>query len=211
MAVTNFTGLTVTNHTVQIPISKVTDSSSDFSSVPNSTYFYNKADGLVYYKNDSGGITGMFVDAAFSPINIGSADTAPTAATTQYYYQTVAEITKTISKAKIWGYSGSDNVFFGIYRGTLSGSMTLIGQGEAVCGVGPNVIELQAQPGQTLSLTEGEDIVVGFYPDGTSFRTLYRSGISDANYAITNTSNIVTMPSTPTGTATAVRFALTLY
>ena len=153
------------------------------------------------------GITG----AAFSPMNVSACDLAPTAATTQYYYQTIAELTMTVSKAKLWGFSGSDTVRFGLYRGTLSGSKTLIGQGSALCGIGPNVIDIIAQSGQTLDLVAGEDIIVGFYPAGTSWRTVYDTGISDTAFGITNTADITTMPANPTGTATGVRFALTLY
>lgn len=211
MAVTNFSGLTIENPQVGIQITKVTDTNSDWPSVGNNTYFYDKATDVVYFKNSISGIIPLFQDLAFSPINIGSADTAPTAATTQYYYQTVSEVTKTISRAKIWGFSGTDTVLFGIYRGRLNSTMTLIGQGSATCTVGPNIISIIPESGQNLNLFDGEDIVVGFYPDGTSFRTLYRSGISDVNYGISNTANITTMPATPTGSATDVRFALTLY
>jgi hypothetical protein len=153
-----------------------------------------------------GGVTSV----AFSPINIGICDTAPTAASTQYYYQTVAEATMTISKAKLWGYSGSDTVLFGIYRGTFA-SLTLIGQGSITAGIGPNEITLTPEVGQTLDVTAGEDIVVGFYTNGTSWRTIYDTGISDVSFALINTANITTMPATPSGTGTAVRFALTLY
>ena len=148
---------------------------------------------------------------AFSPINVGICDTAPTAASTQYYYQTIAEATMTISKAKLWGFSGSDTVLFGIYRGTLPSSVTLIGQGSVTAGIGPNEITLTAEVGQTLDVTSGEDLVVGFYADGTSWRTVYDSGISDTAFGITNAANIGSMPASPTGTATAIRFALTLY
>ena len=147
----------------------------------------------------------------FSPINVGVCDTAPTAASTQYYYQTIAEVTTTLSKVKLWGYSGSDLVLFGIYRGTLQGSMTLIGQARKTCGLGPNELTLTAETGQNLSVVAGEDLVVGYYPDGTSWRTVYDVGISDIYFGITNTTNITTMPATPTGTATGIRFACTLY
>lgn len=147
---------------------------------------------------------------AFSPMNISSCDLAPTAASTQYYYLTVAEMDMTISKAKIWGYSGSDLVMVGIYRGTLS-SHTLIGEGSLTCGIGPNVINLTAKSGQTLSITSGENLVVGIYPNGTSWRTIYDTGISDITFGITNTNNLSSMPTTIIGTATAIRFAITLY
>ena len=147
---------------------------------------------------------------AFSPMNISSCDLAPTAASTQYYYLTVAEVDMTISKAKFWGFSGSDLIMFGVYRGTLS-SHTLIGEGSLVCGIGPNVINVTAKAGQNLNITAGENLVVGFYADGTSWRTIYDTGISDTTFGMINTNNITSMPSTITGTATAIRFALTLY
>lgn len=151
------------------------------------------------------------IPVAFSPQDVSSADTAPTAASTQYYYQTISTVTGTISKVKLWGFSGTDLVRFGIYRGILGGSMTLIGQGSATCVTGPNEISLTAEVGQTLNLVVGENLVVGYYADGTSWRTIYDIGISDVLFGITNTTNITTMPATPTGTATGIRFACTLY
>ena len=56
-----------------------------------------------------------------------------------------------------------------------------------------------------------DDLGVGYYPDVTSWRTVYDLGISDILFGILNTSNITTMPATPTGTATGIRFACTLY
>lgn len=150
------------------------------------------------------------ISGAFSPIDVASSETAPTAATTQYYYQTIAGATMTISKAKLWGFQGTNTVLFGIYRGTF-GSLTLIGQGSATCSTGPNVINLVAESGQSLSVTAGEDIVVGFYPTGTSWRTIYDDGISDIAFGISNTANITSMPASPTGGASGVRFACTLY
>ena len=147
----------------------------------------------------------------FSPINVGVCDTAPTAASTQYYYQTIGEVTTTLSKVKLWGFSGSDLVLFGIYRGTLGGTMTLIGQASGTCTTGPNELTLTAETGQNLTITAGEDLVVGYYPDGTNWRTVYDLGISDILFGISNTTNITTMPASPTGTATAIRFACTLY
>jgi hypothetical protein len=147
---------------------------------------------------------------SFSPMNVSDCDLAPTAATTQYYYLTVADATMTVSKAKLWGYSGSDTVLFGLYRGTLS-SCTLIGTGSAVCGVGPNVINISPVAGQNLNVQSGENLVVGYYANGISWRTVYNAGISDIIFGISNTSDISSMPNSPTGTGTAIRFALTLY
>jgi hypothetical protein len=63
-----------------------------------------------------------------------------------------------------------------------------------------------------LDLIAGENLIVGFYANGTSFRSIYDVGISDANFGIINTANLTTeLPATPTGTATGVRFACTLF
>jgi hypothetical protein len=190
-----------------------TASSADWVSVANSTYFYDLTDKLNHYKNSEGVVLEIFSSdaVAFSPQDVSSADTAPNAASTQYYYQTISTVTGTISKVKMWGFSGTDIVYFGIYRGRLGSTLTLIGQGAAACSIGPNEISLTAEVGQTLNLTVGENLVVGYYADGISWRTIYDLGISDALFGITNTANITTMPATPTGTATGIRFACTLY
>jgi hypothetical protein len=60
MAVSNFSGLTISNPQVGIQITKVTDSSADWPSVANSTYFYDKTDTLVHYKNSSGTVLELF-------------------------------------------------------------------------------------------------------------------------------------------------------
>ena len=211
MAVIAVTGTPVagTKYTV------TTANSADWPSVSNSTYFFDLTDKLVHYKNSAGVILEIFnvsnTAVGFSPQDVSSADTAPTAASTQYYYQTISTVTGTISKVKLWGFSGTDIVYFGIYRGRLGSTLTLIGQGAAACSIGPNEISLTAEVGQTLDLVVGENLVVGYYADGISWRTVYDVGISDALFGITNTANITTMPTAPTGTATGIRFACTLY
>jgi hypothetical protein len=56
MAVSNFSGLQINNPQVGIQITKVTDTSADWASVANNTYFYDKGDGLVHYKNSGGSV-----------------------------------------------------------------------------------------------------------------------------------------------------------
>jgi hypothetical protein len=60
MAVSDVTSLSIPKFQMGIQITKVTDSSSDWVSVSNSTYFYDKADGLVHYKNSSGIVLELF-------------------------------------------------------------------------------------------------------------------------------------------------------
>ena len=60
MAVTDFSGLTINKPQVGIQITKVTDTSADWPSVANSTYFYDKGTTLVYFKNSSGAVVDLF-------------------------------------------------------------------------------------------------------------------------------------------------------
>lgn len=154
---------------------------------------------------------------AFSPQSISGCDSAPTAGTNQYYYQTISEITKTISKMVIWGYSGTDTVLAGVYRGRLRGPLqtsplTLIGQGSIVADLGPNIINLTPVAGQNLNITAGEYLVVGIYTGGTSFRFFYKPGFNDIYVGQTSTTDLTTsMPDNPSNAGSAIRFACTLY
>lgn len=68
MAITDFSGLTINAPQVGIQITKVTDSSADWASIANSTYFYDKAAKLTYFKNSTGTIYGMFSGTDFIPL-----------------------------------------------------------------------------------------------------------------------------------------------
>ena len=52
--------LTFSNLPVGIQVTRVTDTSADWPSVANSTYFYDKGDGLVHYKNSGGTVLELF-------------------------------------------------------------------------------------------------------------------------------------------------------
>ena len=60
MAVNNPSGLTISNPQIGIQYTKVTDSSADWSSVANSTYFYDIATALTYYKDSTGTVQSLF-------------------------------------------------------------------------------------------------------------------------------------------------------
>jgi hypothetical protein len=60
MAITNPSGLTLTAYTTGIPYSKVIDNSNEWTGVSNSTYFFDKSDGLVHYKDGSGIVLEIF-------------------------------------------------------------------------------------------------------------------------------------------------------
>jgi hypothetical protein len=60
MAVSDVTSLSISKYQLGIQVTKVTDSSSDWASVSNSTYFYDKTDNLVHYKDGSGNVLEIF-------------------------------------------------------------------------------------------------------------------------------------------------------
>ena len=72
MAVTDIgnSNLVISNVPLGIQVTKVTDTSADWSSVPNSTYFYDKGDALVHYKNSSGAIVELFSEGTVSSVGL---------------------------------------------------------------------------------------------------------------------------------------------
>ena len=62
MAVTDISNsqLTFTTLPIGVQVTKVTDTSADWASVANNTYFYDKGDQLVHYKNSGGTILEIF-------------------------------------------------------------------------------------------------------------------------------------------------------
>jgi hypothetical protein len=60
MAVTDVTSLNISKYQLGIQITKVTDTSADWASVANSTYFYDKGDQLVHYKDSGGSVLELF-------------------------------------------------------------------------------------------------------------------------------------------------------
>ena len=71
MAVNNYTGLTISNPTTGIQITKVTDTSVDFLDVANSTYFYDLESKLVYFKDQYGTIQNIFNNTFIPQLNGG--------------------------------------------------------------------------------------------------------------------------------------------
>jgi hypothetical protein len=67
MAVSNYSGLTITQPIRGIQFTKVTDTSADWSSVANDTYFYDKGDKLIHYKDTVGNILDIFSLGLNSP------------------------------------------------------------------------------------------------------------------------------------------------
>lgn len=65
MAVSSYSGLTLLNPTTGIKITKTTDTPSDWSSVANNTYFYDKQYELPFYKSNEGVVVNPFSNPLF--------------------------------------------------------------------------------------------------------------------------------------------------
>ncbi|MFY7884861.1 MAG: hypothetical protein ACOVOV_08470, partial [Dolichospermum sp.] len=72
MALTDYSGLTINNPSTGIQFTKVTDSSADWSLVSNNTYFYDKADKLVHYKDSTGVVQEIFSAAGGGGITVST-------------------------------------------------------------------------------------------------------------------------------------------
>ena len=79
MAVNNPSGLIINNQQTGIQYTKVTDSSADWVSVANSTYFYDLTDKLVHYKDSTGTILEIFSASSPALRNITATTTFATA------------------------------------------------------------------------------------------------------------------------------------
>lgn len=73
MAVTDFSGLTINSPQTGIQLTKVTDTSADWTSVANNTYFYDKGDKLVHYKSSSGVVLDVFTPVSGYVLTLGHA------------------------------------------------------------------------------------------------------------------------------------------
>lgn len=62
MAVTNYSGLIQEFNTTGVKITKVCDSQSDWSSISNGVYFYDKSFGIPFYKTSTGIVVNPFTN-----------------------------------------------------------------------------------------------------------------------------------------------------
>lgn len=81
MAVTDIanSNLTFTGVPVGVQVTRVTDSSADWASVGTDTYFYDKADKLIHYKNASGIVLELFSAGGLTYFTEAQNTTAPNA------------------------------------------------------------------------------------------------------------------------------------
>ena len=79
MAVTDIanSNLTFTGVPLGVQVTKVTDSSADWASVANSTYFYDKTDKLIHFKNSGGTVLEIFSAAGLTYFTEAEATTSP--------------------------------------------------------------------------------------------------------------------------------------
>lgn len=79
MAVTDIanSNLTFTGVPLGVQVTKVTDSSADWASVANSTYFYDKTDKLIHFKNSGGTVLEIFSAGGLTNFTEAEATTSP--------------------------------------------------------------------------------------------------------------------------------------
>ncbi len=100
MAVSNFSGLTINNPQTGIQFTKVTDTSADWVSVPNSTYFYDKGATSILYKDSQGSVNPItsttsqfvFVDGK-DKLPAAVAGVITLAANYTYFFTTTVDLT----------------------------------------------------------------------------------------------------------------------
>lgn len=95
------------------------------------------------------------------------------------YTQLYSPKTMTISKITIWGENngGSTTILAGIYRGEMGSNSTsggtLIGQGSKASEDGLNEITILPEPGQNLSISELDPIILGIHISDPSYWNPY--------------------------------------
>ena len=84
---------------VELQISKITDDSLDFTSVPVDTYFFNLSDRLVYYKNKDG-YSGIVTE--LNPKNNNNSSVDPTLTNDQSEFYSIGSYWFNLSTKKLW-------------------------------------------------------------------------------------------------------------
>lgn len=100
MAVLDYNGLTINNPQVGLQFTKVTDTSADWSSVPNNTYFYDKGALSILYKDSEGSVNSI-TSTTSKFVFIDSKDKLPApvlgvinlAANYTYFFTTTVDLT----------------------------------------------------------------------------------------------------------------------
>jgi hypothetical protein len=87
---------------------RVTDSSADWSSVPNSTYFYDKTDKIVYYKTSQGSVISIYDTKEYVQLAASDETTNLTTGTSKItfrmpFYMTLTEVRGSLSTAQTAG------------------------------------------------------------------------------------------------------------
>lgn len=100
MAVTDYSGLTITQPQTGIQFTKVTDTSADWGLVSNNTYFYDKGSTALFFKDSSGSISGLtsnvsqfvFVDSK-NKLPLPVVGVITLAANYTYFFTTTVDLT----------------------------------------------------------------------------------------------------------------------
>lgn len=190
----------------------VTDTSADWPSVANSTYFYDKADKLVHYKDGTGNIQEIFSEAGGSAITLTSAGgsqslvndgTGPSLAVKGLTAGGGILLTPSVGNDFISIVNTSPAT--GVTLTSAGGTETLVndgtgptlatkgvtaGTGISLSSTATDLTVTNSAPDQVVALTAGTGIgVTGTYPnftiDNTSPSSSGKIGIADSNGAYT--------------------------
>lgn len=120
MAVTDIanSNLTFTGVPVGVEVTRVTDSSADWASVGTSTYFYDKADKLIHYKNASGIVLELFSAAGLTYFTEAQATAAPNATVN---VDSLTAVASTADADFAIVSKGNGSIMFGVPNNATSG------------------------------------------------------------------------------------------
>lgn len=212
MAITDFSGLTINAPQVGIQISKVTDSSADWSGVLNSTYFYDKTDKLVHYKDSTGTVQELFSSGG----NITVGTTPSTGIDTRVFFQAGGVIQQdanftfdnTLKRLTLRASGGTiSDIPFVVQNSAGTGNLGYInGIGDVAFGI-TTITTGSGGEGQVVAIGAGAQVWSGFtgYPIAIGKNTAASGGsiaIGNGAVAASGTQSTVNNISIGTGATT---------
>ena len=143
-----------------IKYTRITDSSSDWTNVPNSTYFYDLGDGLLHFRNSSGDVLDLFSESS----NLYTANGTLTGDRTVDLAGSNLSTSDTSNAgtAKIVLDSGEafvvDRTFNGYTANFQSSGVTHTSLGDSVSAFGSNTLRLGSSGGDNGLVIQGDRV-----------------------------------------------------
>ncbi len=175
MAITdiNNSQLTFASSQIGVQVTKVTDSSADWSSVSNNTYFYDKTDKLVHYKNSGGSVLELFSAGGLTYFTEAQSTSSPNA---------------TVNVDSLTAVAPTANADFAIVPKGTGAIIAAIPDGTTVGGNkrGTGAVDLQMSRGASAWVASGNYSAVLGGQNGAATGTgaLAFNGYATGNYSI---------------------------